>query len=300
MTSMFRTLLAIVKTPASTAFLRRATAPTQAWRTGVKSKVRTLRRNIGVCALALAAILSPLSIAHADETNPRQILQAMSDYLAAQDRIAFDYDTTRDIVTTEDQKLGLASSGSVTLARPDRLRATRNTGFAQIEMVFDGARLTVHGKGANLFTGFAFEGSIDQLIDALRDEYGIPVPAADLLLSNPYEELMREVYDVKDLGIGVVGGVVCDSLAFRADEVDWQIWIAQGDRPYPCRYVITSKQVAGAPQHTVEVRNWRSGAEVAGDDFVLAIPAGATEIAIEDLRDKVRDLPQHFSLGEAQ
>jgi hypothetical protein len=58
------------------------------------------------------------------------------------------------------------------------------------------------------------------------------------------------VTDVKDLGSGVIGGVECNHLAFRTPDVDWQIWIAQGDRPYPCLYVITSPKVAGYPQYS--------------------------------------------------
>jgi hypothetical protein len=60
----------------------------------------------------------------------------------------------------------------------------------------------------------------------------------------------------------------------ETDEVDWQIWIAQGDRPYPCRYVITSSKVKGSPQYTIDVWNWKTGKEAASDDFTLAISAG--------------------------
>ena len=52
---------------------------------------------------------------------------------------------------------------------------------------------------------------------------------------------MEGVYDSKDLGSGVFNGTECDFLAFRKDEVDLQIWVAQGDRPYPCAFVVTSK-----------------------------------------------------------
>jgi hypothetical protein len=92
-------------------------------------------------------------------------------------------------------------------------------------------------------------GTIDQLEDVLRNKYHRPVPAADLLIEDPYKELMPEVNDVKDLGAGVIHGVECDHLAFRTKEVDWQIWIAEGARPYPCRYVITSKKVRMAAIH---------------------------------------------------
>ena len=64
--------------------------------------------------------------------------QAMADYLASQEMISFDYDAILDVVTTEGQKIGLASSGTVTIDRPGQIHATRSGGFADLEMVFDG------------------------------------------------------------------------------------------------------------------------------------------------------------------
>ena len=131
----------------------------------------------------------------------------MADYLAAQEAISFGYDATLDVVTPEDQKLGLAASGVVTLNRPDKIRATRSAGFADIEMLFDGKILTLLGKNANLYTQVELSGTLDKLIDELREKYKRPLPAADLLLSNPYDELMLDVIDTKDLGSGVIDGV---------------------------------------------------------------------------------------------
>ena len=98
-------------------------------------------------------------------------------------------------------------------------------------MVFDGKTLTLLGKNANLYTQIETPGTIDQLVDVLRDKYHRTVPAADLLMSDPYTELMPLVTDVKDLGSGVVHGVECDHLAFRTKEVDWQIWIGRVHAP---------------------------------------------------------------------
>lgn len=50
----------------------------------------------------------------------------------------------------------------------------------------------------------------------------------------------------------MIRGQECDHLAFRTAEVDWQIRIAQGDVPYPCRFVITTKTIAGWPEYTLE------------------------------------------------
>jgi hypothetical protein len=95
---------------------------------------------------------------------------------------------------------------------------------------------------------------------------------------------MPLVVDAKDLGSGVIRGQECDHLAFRTNDVDWQIWIAQGERPYPCRYVITSNKITGFPQYTIDVRTWKTGADVASD-FSAKIPAGAKKVAPRDLPD---------------
>ena len=95
----------------------------------------------------------------------------------------------------------------------------------------------------------------------------------DLLLSNAGSVLMEGATDVKDLGSGVIGGAECDHFAVRTAEVDWQIWIAQGDAAYPCRYVITNKAVAGWPEYRLDVTAWGAGSEPAS--FVFVPPAGA-------------------------
>jgi hypothetical protein len=103
-----------------------------------------------VLAVAAAGIVS-MSAARADEAQAKSLLKAMSDYLAAQKTISFEYDSNLEIVTTQQQKIGLASSGTLTLERPDKLHATRIGGFANVEMVFDGKTLSLLGKNANLY-----------------------------------------------------------------------------------------------------------------------------------------------------
>ena len=219
----------------------------------------------------LVGLGAPLG-ANADEAAAKSLLKAMSDYLAAQESISFGFDTNLEVVTQDQQKLLLASSGTMDLRRPDKFRATRSGGFANVEMIFDGKTLTLLGKDANLYTQVDAPGTLDHLVDELRDKYHRPVPGADLLLSNVYDQLMPDVIDVKDLGSGVIGGTECDHLAFRTKDVDWQIWIAQGERPYPCRYVITSKGVAQSPQYSIQIKDWKTGKEVASDDFGFKNP----------------------------
>jgi hypothetical protein len=247
---------------------------------------------------AVTAGLGLSAVANADEAYAKHQMKAMSDYMAKQPAISFGYDANLEIVTKDHQKLTLANSGTVDLSRPDKIRAMRHGGFSNVEMIFDGKTLTVLHKDANLYAQADVPGSLDHLVDELRDKFQKPVPGADLLVSNVYDQLMPNVTDTKDLGSGVIGGTECDHFAFRTQDVDWQIWIAQGDRPYPCRYVITSKQVDQGPQYSVQVRDWKAGSEVAADKFAFANATNAKKIDIVDLGD-VDELPSHFK-GAAQ
>lgn len=249
--------------------------------------------------LGLVLLLGFTTVLQADESDAKRILKSMSDYMGAQSALAIEFDATLGIVTTEGQVLDLASSGSVVINRPDKIRAKRSLGFADIEMVFDGKTLTVLGKKNNLYTQLEVPGSLDNLINELKDTYNRPLPAADLLLSASYDELMQNVVDIKDLGAGVVGGVTCDFLAFRTEEVDWQIWIAQGDKPYPCRFAITSKLIENSPTYVIQTRSWKTGSEVATDDFAFNNSTNAEKVELENL-EGAGDLPDNFSKGETK
>lgn len=239
------------------------------------------------------------SALQADEADAKRILKSMSDYVGAQTAIAIEFDASLGIVTTDGQLLDLVSSGSVTVNRPDKVRAKRSMGFADVEMVFDGKTLTLLGKKFNIYTQVDVPGTVDHLIDELKDTYNLPLPAADLLQTGSYDVLMKDVVDIKDLGVGVVNGITCDFLAFRAEEVDWQIWIAQGDKPYPCRFAITSKLIENSPTYVIETKSWKTGAEVAKDDFSFDNSSNAEKVDLKDLRG-LGELPDNFSQGESK
>ena len=235
-----------------------------------------------------------------DSAEAKALLKAMSDYLSRQNAMSFSYDANFQVVTNAEQKLGLASSGSVTLSRPDKIHTTRSGGFVDVETLFDGKTLTILGKNANKYGQVDIPGTVDHLIDELKDTHGLPLPAADLLLTNSYDELMDGVYDSKDLGSGVIGGTECDSLAFRKDEVDFQIWVAQGDAPYPCRLVITSKQVGGGPEYTLQVRDWKTGDAVMLGDFSFKNASNAEKVDLKDLKNSLGELPGNFVVGDGK
>jgi hypothetical protein len=248
--------------------------------------------------LAGALGIGTVAGAGAGEADATKILKAMSDYMASQQAISFNFDADLEVVTRDDQKLALLSSGSVVLNRPDKVRFTRAGGFADIELMSDGKTLTLFGKNANIFFQVEAPSTVDQLVNDLQDKLQRPLPAADLLLTNSYDELTSDVLDIKDLGSGVVGGVECDYLAFRKKELDFQIWIAQGSKPYPCRFSITSRMVPGSPEYTIQLRDFRTGGDAEKADFTFKNTSNAAKVEVVEVRERFSDLPANFKMGD--
>jgi hypothetical protein len=246
---------------------------------------RRLSRTIGSLIVAVGMILvtnvslTPRALAQSDDAT--KILKSMSDYLASQKSLSLTFDTDIEVITPELQKIQFTSSGQVQLSRPDKISASRTGGYSASALVFDGKTVTINNKDAKTFVQVESPGSIDQLIDLLRDKFGVAAPGADLLYSNVFDALMDDVIESKHIGIGVIDGVECEHLAFRGTETDWQIWIESGARPIPRKYVITSKSVAGAPQYTLRIKQW--GTDVPADAFAFKPAQGEKKVAMEAL-----------------
>ena len=115
----------------------------------MRPDIRIFRAGAVALSLGLGAITA--SPALADEAAARAILGKMSDYLAAQENLSFDFDSTLQIVTTDGERLDIASSGSVVAARPDRIHAQRRGGFASVEAFYDGKTLSVLNADAKTY-----------------------------------------------------------------------------------------------------------------------------------------------------
>ena len=246
-----------------------------------------------VSALALLASAG----AAAQGNAAMQILKRMTDYIGEQKAILATVDTDVEVVTTELQKIQFASSGQVLLNRPDKIRASRTGGYADMELVFDGKTLSILGKNLNSYTQIDAPGTLDQLVERLRTESGAALPFADLLLARAYEELSADVIDAKHIGRGVIDGVECEHLAFRTPEVDWQLWVELGPRPIPRKYVITSKTVTGSPQYTLQVKEWRTDAPSGASLFTFRPPQGSTKVVAETLK-QIDEVPAGVVRGK--
>ena len=86
--------------------------------------------------------------------------------------------------------------------------------------------------------------------------------------------------------------------AFRKDEVIPDL--LPGEQAYSLPMVITSTQVGGGPEYSVQIRDWKAGEAVAVDDFGFKQPPDAEKIDVKDLKGKFGDLPENFVTGDGK
>jgi hypothetical protein len=265
-----------------------------------ESNLSSRVRSLLTCVLFLAAGLVPAGLsAQAQGSDAKTILKAMSDYVSSQKTIELTFDSDIEVITPQLEKIQFASSGEVLLSRPDKLRAHRLGGYSDVALFFDGKTASILGKSINGYAQFDAPGTLDQLIGALREGYGVALPGADLLVSNAYDVLVAGVQEAKHMGRGVIDGVECEHVAFRNFDTDWQLWVEVGEKPVPRKLVITSKTVNSAPQYTLRIKSWKAGVAPAADAFAFVPPAGAQKIKPEALID-LDELPQEAPTGGTQ
>ncbi len=252
-----------------------------------------------LASVLVVAITAAPARAQPQGNDAKSILKAMSDYLSSQKNIELTFDSDIEIITPELEKIQFTNSGEALLSRPNKLRAHRVGGYADVALFFDGKTASVYGKHINSYAQVDAPGTVDHLIEALRAGHGISLPFADLILSNCYNVLVAGVKEAKHIGRGVIDGVECEHLAFRNFDTDWQLWVEVGKRPIPRKMVITSKTLNSAPQYTLRVKGWKTDVTPAGNAFAFTPPAGAKKLSPDALVE-LDELPQSATEGGTQ
>jgi hypothetical protein len=230
--------------------------------------------------LRAGAVVAALSCcgraAYAEGIDPEaaKVLAGMTDYLKGLKAFSAKYDIDIESVDYDGQKLQYSSYGAVDLARPDRLRASRKGAVADAEVVLDGKQITFYGKNLNTYVQTP-AASIDEAVDIVRNNLHIEAPAMDFLYSEPFDPDEIDLVSGVHVGMTTIGGVPVHHLAFRGKQTDWQIWVQDGDKPLPMKYVITSKWVTAAPQYSIRFTDWNTAPAADQQAFVFNVPDGA-------------------------
>ena len=244
-------------------------------------------RFVSVALLAMAVLAGWPQAVHAQpagvDPQAEKLLRRMSDYLAGRQQFSVKAESTLEVVLTSGQKLQFDSPGTLTVSRPNKLRAHRRGDIVNQEFFYDGKTLTLYNPKENLYATVAAPPALDEMLDFAREKLDVIAPATEFLYKNAGEKMLKEASSGFVVGPSLVGGVKCTHLAFRGAEVDWQIWIEDGDKPLPRKFILTSKQVKGEPEFTVVIRSWDLAPKLTDKEFVFTPSKGAKKIEFLNL-----------------
>lgn len=250
---------------------------------------RTARRSLIATAFTLAAMVGLPAFGQEppSDVDPKaqQLLRQMSDYMADLQQFTVRTENTLEVVLTSMQKLQYGNPAQMTVKRPDKFHANRKGDLVDQEFFYNGETLTLYSPGHQVYATVAAPPTMEEALDFARESLDIIAPATDFLYKNSYDVLMADVISGFYVGTSIVGGVKCHHLAFQGYEVDWQVWIEDGDQPLPKKVVMTTKRLTGAPQFTVTVTDWDLAPKIEDGMFNFTPPKTAHQVDFYRLTD---------------
>ena len=248
----------------------------------MKTTYRLMREIVSVGVLVIVICAGSVPVVRAQpagiEPEAEKLLRRMGDFLAGRKQFSLKTENSIEAVLASGQKLQFNAPATLTLSRPNKMRAHRKGDIVNQEFFYDGKTLTLFNPKENLYATEAAPSTLEEMLDYAREKLDVIAPATEFLYKDAAEKMLREASAGFVVGPSVVDGVKCTHVAFRGAEFDWQIWIENGDKPLPRKFILTSKQVKGEPQFTALVRNWDLAPKMTDREFTFAPPKGAKKI----------------------
>jgi hypothetical protein len=234
---------------------------------------------------ALCGILTVGSVFAADpspsavDPEADRLLRAVCANLSAEKAYSFKAEVWEDAVVFG-HKVATTKTVEAKVRRPDRVQVEVRSPKGSRGFWYDGQSLTLLDRVHNLYGTVPVPETIDKLLDAANDKFGINLPLEDLLVNDPYASASEAIKGGVYFGKVTILGTPCQHIAFSTDQVDWQLWIQDGPKPLPRKLVITYKKEAAAPQYTAIFSDWELKRRLPDKTFVFTPPKGAAKIEV--------------------
>ena len=206
-------------------------------------------------------------------------LKQMGAYLHTLKTFSVTADITSDEVLLSGQKIQVGGENTLTVRRPDGLKATMRKDETDIdrEFYYDGKNFTIYGKKVKYYASAPAPATIATLLDAVNERFDVNIPLADLFAWGTDKAPVQDITSALHIGPATIGGIPTNHYAFRQEGVDWQVWIEKGKTPLPRKLVITTTGEEGQPQY-VSVLKWNLSPNVSDKVFTFVPPKDAHRI----------------------
>jgi hypothetical protein len=217
--------------------------------------------------------------ANAVDPAPIEALKNMGAHLQTLKRFQVSTELTGERVLADGQKLQHTAAADLDVDRPNKLRVRMHSSRSEREILYDGKQVALYTPAQKFYSKVEFTGNLGELIVRLEEKYAVQMPLADMFLWGTPAASFDKIESAMNAGQDYIGDDLCDHYAFRQANIDWQIWIATGDKPLPRKLVITNRGDEARPQ-SVTLFEWNLKPTFKDSVFKFTPPKGATLVEL--------------------
>lgn len=195
-------------------------------------------------------------------------LKEMSEFLMKANTLQVRSQGSLDAVTNDGQRIQLDGTTVYKIRRPgfviDYTSDIKNRRF-----IYDGKTFTVYSPTLGFYASVPAPGTNKEVLDTLYNKFGIALPLEDLFRwDDGNVQRAQELQSAYNVGTATIDGVETDHYAYREGDVDWEVWIQQGDQPFPRKLVIVDRNDPAKPTFIARL-SWTLNPAFTDADFTF-------------------------------
>ena len=209
-------------------------------------------------------------------------LKQMSDKLVASNSFSYRSKSAIELQSETGQFVTFFTEAELALQRPNKLHMKVSGDSPTLHLYFDGAKASAIDTENNIYAVSTPLTNIDEMLNYVMTKAQVNFPSADLMYSDPYAVMTKNLTDATVVGESMVNGVPVEHFAYREPTIDWEIWIAKGEKAVPLRLAMTYRQVEKRPSFLVEFADWKLDPKLKASTFDFKAPANGKQIEFGD------------------
>lgn len=226
---------------------------------------------------AAASAESPPVERRIDETAARYMRAACA-HLRDQKAFSVHAESTLEEIFRSGRRVQHSRGITVTVRRPDRLRADIAFDKGRREFFYDGKSVTITDVDAKVYGRFDAPSTVEAMLDDAMARFDVQIPLADLVSAEPCGSLENAVDRGWYLGKHYFAGGYYHHMLLSTPDVDLQVWVSDEEKPLFRKLVLRYKNEPGEPQYGIALSEWNFAPAIEEATFTFTPPADAHQI----------------------
>jgi hypothetical protein len=231
-------------------------------------------------AMPVPAGNDPIANEGVIEDGAVDAIKEMSNYLMSAKTLGIVAESSLDAVTADGQRIQLDGTTTYKVRRPGFV-IDYSSDVKSRRFIYDGKNFTVYSPKLGFYASAPAPGTNREVLDTIYNKFGISLPLEDLFRwgDGSTGDRIKALKSAYEVGPAKIDGVETDHYAFREADVDWEVWIQQGDQPLPRKLVIVDRTDPARPTFTSRLR-WQVNPTFSDADFTFVPDSNAKRIQL--------------------